>query len=104
MSRSLGSPTFGCTSPVAPPTHDAHRAVGDEVDLSAVGGDLGDPADEPFAVDDGVVDLHAVGGAGVDVDRRVPDVGRFEDHRGGHGVVVADAETVEVIERGELAV
>ena len=38
---------------------DAHRAVGDQVHLGAVGGDLGDLADQAFAVDHGVVEAHS---------------------------------------------
>ena len=90
-SRSLGLPTSGSTTPSGPlgSTRAEHGAavVGDQRHLGAAAGDVGDPPDQPVAVDHRVVDRDAGARPPVDRHRRVPDGRRAPDHPGGHGLV-----------------
>ena len=104
----VGVPHLGLHDPCcvarADPRRDADRAVGDEVDLGAVGGDLDDLADESFTVDHRVVDSYPGRGAFVDRHRRIPDVRSFADDGRGDGVVVVDPQLIKVIDRDQLFV
>jgi hypothetical protein len=76
---------------------DLRRVVGDQRDDRRPGRDPGDLADEPGAVDDGLVDVDAGGRALVDRDLREPQVGVLADDAGGHRAVVR--QPVLVVER-----
>ncbi len=62
---------------------DRAAVVGDERHLGAAAGRLGDAADEPVAVHDRVVHVHAGAPADVDRHRRVPDGRRAADDPAG---------------------